>query len=232
MTDPGLLRFLELLVREFSATDARVELGGRDPEDPRLVFRTAPHGGRVVVVFETPPADRAAVEQRLDALMGPLFGAVEHAFASLAPSRTPPDIAGRRLDDELGRLAERAGASGAVVFDLASPVVWGASGAGVADVERLLDQLIAYVREAHPELRPNHTSRFRISETAEGLIRPFAGLYVIGLAFETAVSEPVALGAILHAMPIIERLVLALPPVDPPPGGASAKVVRMPARLR
>jgi hypothetical protein len=230
MMDPSLLRFLELLVREFSAVDARVELGGRDPEDPRLVFRTAPHGGRVVVVFESPPEDRAAIEQRLEALIGPLFGAVEHAVAALGPARTPPDIAGRRLDDELGRLAERAGASGAVVFDLASPVVWGASRTHAGDVEQLLDRLIDKVREAHAELRPNHTSRLPLADGAECLVRPFAGLYVIGLAFEGAVSEPVALGALLHAMPIVERLVLALPPVDPPPGGA--KVMRMPARLR
>jgi hypothetical protein len=230
MTDPGLLRFLELVVRELSAADARVELGGRDPEDPRLVFRMAPSGGRVVVVFDSPPPDRDAVERRLEALIGPLLGPNEHGLASVSPPRTPPDIAGRRLDDELGRLAERAGASGAIVFDLASPVVWGASRSSSEDREKLFDDIIVGVRDAHAELRPNHTARLRVNESLECLARPFAGLYVVALAFEGALSEPTALGAILHAMPLIERFVLALPPVDPPPGGA--KVVRMPPRLR
>jgi hypothetical protein len=229
MVDPGLLRFLELVVRELAASDARVELGGRDPEDPHLVFRFAHSGSRVVVVFDAPPPDRAAVEKRLATLVDTLYGATEH-MASPVSARTPPDAAGRRLDDELERLSERAGASGAVVFDLASPVVWGASRSRSRDHEKLYQAVIDCVRDAHSELRQQHTARLRVNATTECLARPFAGLYYIALAFDGDISEPTALGAMVHAMPIIERLVLALPPVDPPPGGA--KVVRMPARLR
>jgi hypothetical protein len=229
MVDPGLLRFLELVVRELSAIDARVELGGRDPEDPRLVFRMAPNGSRVVVVFETPPADRAAVEGRVAALVETLHGGADHGDG-LVWTRTPPDFAARRLDEELERLSERAGSSGALVFDLASPVVWGASRLHSDDSRKLYQALIDCVREAHSQLRQHHTSRLRVNPATECLVRPFAGLYYIALAFDADISEPIALGAIVHAMPIIERLVLALPPVDPPPGGA--KIVRMPPRLR
>ena len=229
MSDPGLLRFLELVVRELSASDARVELGGRDPDDPRLVFRSAPNGHRVVVVFDAPPPDRGGVEQRLEAMVSTLYGGIEHSPSS-SPPRTPPDVAGRRLDDELGRLSERAGAAGALVFDLASPVIWGASRSESGDREKLYQNVIDCVREAHSELHQQHTARLRVSAAIECLARPFAGLYVVALAFEGDISEPVALGAMLHAMPAIERFVLALPPVDPPPGGA--KIVRMPARLR
>jgi hypothetical protein len=49
------------------------------------------------------------------------------------------------------------------------------------------------------------------------------------LVFGGALSEPVAVGALLHATPRIERLIVALPPLDPPPGG---KVIRLPPRLR
>ncbi len=108
--------------------------------------------------------------------------------------------------------------------------MWGASRAGSADIERLFDDVIVRVREAHAELRPGHTTRLRLGEQTECIARPFAGLYVVALLFEGLVSEPVALGALLHAMPVIERFVLALPPVDPPPGGA--KIMRMPVRLR
>lgn len=229
MVDAGLLRFLELVVRELSASDARVELGGRDPVDPHVVFRLAANGGRVVVVFDDPPADRAAVEARLATLVDTLYGASEHA-PSPASARTPPDVAGRRLDDELERLSERAGASGAVVFDLASPVVWGASRSRSRDHEKLYQSVIDCVRDAHAELRQHHTARLRVNAATECLARPFAGLYYIALAFDGDISEPTALGALLHAMPIVERLVLALPPIEPPPGGA--KIVRMPARLR
>jgi hypothetical protein len=228
MTDPGLLRFLELVARELSASDARVELGGRDPEDPRLVFRTAPTGARVVVVFDAPPPDRAAVEQRLETMVDTLYGGMTEQSPSSSPPRTPPDVAGRRLDDELGRLSDRAGAAGALVFDLASPIIWGSS-RSPADRDELYQSVIDCVREAHSELRQQHTARLRVNESTECLARPFAGLYVVALAFNGDISEPVALGAMMHAMPAIERFVLALPPVDPPPGG---KIVRMPARLR
>ncbi len=229
MTDPSLIRFLELLVRELGAADARVELGGRDPIDPRIVFRIAPSGGRVVVVFDEPPKERPAVESRLEAMLGSLFGNAEHALGA-PPSQTPPEIAGRRLNDELERLRERVGANGAVVFDLASPVIWGVSMGERANADTVLESTIVQVRDARAELRPSHTTRLRLANRMECLARPFAGLYVIAVVFEKLESELTALGALLHAMPIVERLVIALPPVDPPPEGA--KVVRLPGRLR
>ena len=53
-------------------------------------------------------------------------------------------------------------------------------------------------------------------------------IYVLALLFSEPVSEPIALGAVLHAAGVIERLVLALPPIDPDPAGA--KVLRLPRR--
>ena len=230
MTDPGLLRFLEIVVRELEAADARVEIGGKDPTDPRFVSRLAPNGSRVVAVFDTAPEQPALVENRLDALVQSFFSTAENAVHNVPPSRTPPDIAGRRLDDELTRLSERAAAQGAVVFDLASPVLWGASHTTSTEIDRLLETAILRVRDAHAELRHSHTLRLPLGDSAECIARPFAGLYVVALVFAGPVSEPVAVGALVHAMPLIERFVLALPPVDPGPGGG--KVMRMPSRLR
>jgi hypothetical protein len=230
VTDPGLLRFLEIVVRELEAADARVEIGGKDPTDPRLISRLAPNGSRVVAVFDAVPEQAVLVENRLDALVQSFFSTAENGIQSVPPSRTPPDIAGRRLDDELTRLSERAAAQGAVVFDLASPVLWGASHTTSTEIDRLLETAILRVRDAQAELRHSHTSRLPLSETAECLARPFAGLYVVALVFDGPLSEPVAVGALVHAMPLIERFVLALPPVDPGPGGG--KVMRMPSRLR
>lgn len=66
-----------------------------------------------------------------------------------------------------------------------------------------------------------------IADGAECLARTFAGIYVLSLAFRGALSEPVAVGALLHAAEAVERLVLARPPIEPPPGG---KVIRLPRR--
>lgn len=230
MVDPGLLRLLELVTRELGCADARIEIGGKDPTDPRLVHRPAFASGRVVAVFDEAPADRGPIEARLDALMESFLATAEHSSSSPPASRTPPDIARRRLDDELTRLADRATARGAVVFDLASPVVWGASRSGDAGVDTLLEDTVARVLEANGELRPGHATRLRVGPNVECFARPFAGVYVIALVFDGVVSEVVAVGALVHAMPMIERLVMALPPVDPiPPGG---KLMRLPVRLR
>jgi hypothetical protein len=228
MVDQGLLRLLELVVRECECSDARVELGGRAPTSQNLVFRDMPSGGRVVAVFESPPPDRSRVEARLDAIVS--------SFASMAEqigppsSRLPPDMARRRLDDELTRLADQASAKGAVVFDMTSPMVWGASRTGDPSADTLLEDTVTRVHEAQGELRPGHTMRMRVNATIDALARPFAGVYILALAFDGVESELSAMGAILHAMPLVEKLVLALPPVDPPPEGG--KLMRMPTRLR
>jgi hypothetical protein len=86
------------------------------------------------------------------------------------------------------------------------------------------------IRQAHAELSVGHTSRLSMMNGVECLARPFSSIYVLALLFEGPVSEPVAIGAMVHALPVIEKLVLALPPSEPPRGGA--KIVRMPARLR
>lgn len=60
------------------------------------------------------------------------------------------------------------------------------------------------------------------------LARRFAQVYWLVLAFDGPFSQLHAEAAMLHALPMIERLVLALPPVDPPP--AKARVIRLPRR--
>ena len=57
------------------------------------------------------------------------------------------------------------------------------------------------------------------------LSRAFANIYRLVLAYEGPFSEIQADGALLHALPMIERLVLALPPVDPEP---KARILRLP----
>ena len=61
------------------------------------------------------------------------------------------------------------------------------------------------------------------------LVRGFATIYRLVLAFEAPVSELHAEAAIIHGLPLIERLVTSLPPREPKGGGAAVAVLR---RLR
>jgi len=60
------------------------------------------------------------------------------------------------------------------------------------------------------------------------LARSFASIYCLLLVFDGAFSELHAEAAAVHGMSAIERLVLALPPVDPPPRGGKLISLRQP----
>jgi hypothetical protein len=60
--------------------------------------------------------------------------------------------------------------------------------------------------------------------------RSFASIYVAAIVFDRKYSELHAEAALLHALPVVERLVLALPPVEPPPKGG--RVVKFPVPSR
>ena len=120
-----LLRLLELACRDLGATDARAEIGGRDPTDPCLVWCHSQNGLRIVLVFEKPPADGATRRDKLRSLVDSFASATEDVRPSLHPAG--PGALRRRLDDTLELLRERAGATAVVVIDTSSPEVWGMS---------------------------------------------------------------------------------------------------------
>jgi hypothetical protein len=232
--DARLERLLGLVRQELGANDARIELGGEAPNDDRLVTASLGEPAvRVVAVFSAPVVERAAAESRLSALVSGFRDTVGQSVASLAGLAFPQDSARTRLDAELTHLATRSGAARTVVFDLGSPVIWGASlldGIAAQATNRDLELWVSELRsERAEELRSahGHVVRLTLADGAECLARTFAGIYVLSLAFRGALSEPVAVGALLHAAEVVERLVLALPPIEPPPGG---KVIRLPRR--
>jgi hypothetical protein len=279
----SLTRLLDVIRRDLGAIDARAEIGGRDPEDPRVVFcRLAPEW-RIVACFEQPPADREHLTERLRALTETFKGVAPSGDEFVAIGR---ELATRRLDDELELLADRAGAVAAVVIDAQSPVIWGTSttrrveedvDAAVATAEALeaadraeidfadllerdpdaararlaehgVDARIAtfLAREAERVRRESRRSgsawrqhlllaraiaavRKRQADDVANLremvrhehwaylARSFASIYCLVLVFDEKFSELHAEGAVVHALPHVERLVLALPPIDPPP---------------
>lgn len=228
MADPALPTFLAMLQRELGADDAYLQLGGKASDGAGRYFHTLAESTHVVVAFDNPPTDSAAVHSRLAALSSTFRATVESAAASAARPRHAADHAGQRLDEELRALCDRAGARLAFVFDLDSPVIWGASTLEGRDADALerIERAAQQLRERRAELRQahGHTLRIPLEGDVEALARPFAGLYVLALLFQGPLSEPIALGAVLHALGLIERLVLATPPIDPEPG---AKILRL-----
>ena len=58
------------------------------------------------------------------------------------------------------------------------------------------------------------------------LARGFAQVYLLVLIYDGTLNELQAEGAAVRALPAIERLVLSLPPVEPPPRGAKVIALR------
>lgn len=87
---------------------------------------------------------------------------------------------------------------------------------------------LAEVRAWASKDQPRDTSlrHLRHDPGLSYLARSFAGIYMLVLYFSEPFSELHVEGTALHVLPLIERYVLSLPPVDPdPPRG---RVVRMP----
>lgn len=85
---------------------------------------------------------------------------------------------------------------------------------------RALPEMVALKKGGHVR----HTSR---GEDFGCVARSFAAIYVLVLVFDRAFDELTAKRALTHALPIIERLVAALPPLDPGPPVAGAAAMRV-----
>lgn len=288
MGQGALLRFLELVREELGADDARAELGGRDPNDPHLVWTTLPGGWRLVGVFGAPPADRSAMQAQLDRLVEG-FSQTATGASSIPPAPSV-DLAFRRLDATLEALRSRTGGIAVVLVDVDSPVLWGSS-----EAQRQADEVESIVRvgraleaafgkgieldamfaidphvlsgrlvEAGLEyeqaellgrtMLPNQgdatsirhhlltalavsrvrrridvqppRNRWVYHERQLGYFaRSFANIYRLIVVFGGPFSELHVESAVVHALPGIESLVLALPPFDPPP--EAGRVVKL-----
>lgn len=92
----------------------------------------------------------------------------------------------------------------------------------------LVARAIATVRRL--TATPPHPGPLRASAQEESfgfLARELAGIYVLLIAFDGPFVGLHAEGALVHAIPHIERLVLSLPPAPPPTGGSEAKAGRV-----
>ncbi|MCA9628518.1 MAG: hypothetical protein KC766_12660 [Myxococcales bacterium] len=291
----AVLRLLEVVRAQLGAADARLEIGGLDPDDPHLVWVNLEDSERVVVVFEDPPEDREAQRERLVALLNTFAETLSGVEPGEAMQRhAPPD---RRLEQVLDALRSRCGASLALIVDEQSPMLWSRSGLGSGfDRDLLLDvlatsracqelgllfgelvrlepeelqvqiqaalkqgsasrhrqrELVTRIERARGEIDVEQVDRAlaaaalvelvtqqqrgsdRFAVEAPGRVhvgRRITGIYWVALTVEASWSELQTEAALRDLLPGIERLVLALPPFDPPPRGA--RVLRLPSPLR
>jgi hypothetical protein len=245
-------RFLALVRRELGAEAVRLLENTEEAiDDPCELECRMADGRGIAARFSATPADSGEKQRRLEMLVSTFDAVVPDAAGQRRRSRPPVEDS---LRDELGSLCERAAAMNAIVIDANSPVEWGAArpqgaiplgsrvptaGADAADDERAQpDASIASRRALHvvrslPELaalrKGKHLRYVERAGEALFIAHSFAAIYLLVVVFDTPFDELRAERAILEALPRIERLVLALPPLDPAPH-AGVMAMRRPRR--
>jgi hypothetical protein len=100
-------------------------------------------------------------------------------------------------------------------------------GPELARIRHLTEQVIHRVREL-PHLsalrKGGHVAEVIRCSDSSALVRSFASIYVLVLVFDSRFDEVRAEQAIEDGLPRIERLVLALPPLDPKPAPVAGAI--------
>jgi hypothetical protein len=254
-----LERLLNLVRRELGAADARFLPPGEQPrDDVHHVSCRLADGRGVEARFEDAPPDREAKQRRLEMLAGTFDTVVEEGAGSRR-SRPPIGISLHEelvaICTRTGALnAIVIDANSPVVWAAAFPdgVVAQpplASSPRVAEAPAN-DEGLAQSAPAVLSRRAVHDVRgwselsalrkgkhMRKIERGDGdqhgslLAHSFASIYIVLVVFDGPFDELRAERAVVEALPRIERMVLALPPLDPDPTDkAGAIAIRRPRR--
>ena len=183
-----------------------------DDRSPILWGSSEPRGAREDV--ETALATAAAIEQAARA------GLELERWVDASPEELAAELAARRLDrGEAARL------------ELAVRTIRDASrrrGQTAWGHHLLAMRAVGAVRRAIEADPSSRTAHLRLVERGDDfgyLARGFASIYVLVLVFDARFSELHAEAGLLQELPLVERLVVALPSSDPPPAGG--QVVRL-----
>jgi hypothetical protein len=252
-----LERFLALVRRELGAEDARVlEADAEAPEGELSLSCRMEDGRTVVATFAATPVDRETKQRRLEILTSTLDAAVEEP----AHGRRPRAPVTSTLHDELAALCARAAALNVIVIDANSPVVWGAAhpegvvaqpplassprmaetpandegerGGGMAVASRRAVLAARALPDIAALRKGKHVRSVARDAEVPFVAHSFASIYLLIVVYDKPFDELRAERAIVDSLPRVERLVLALPPLDPPPPfeGAGAVAMRRPRR--
>ena len=247
-------RLEALIQRELGAT--RVELVAPEmatdlPANDAALWVALPRGFTLLVEVPDTGADRMSLQEKLEVLVESFS---ESLFESLGGAERLR--AADALQAELRALTAAAGAIDAAVIDATSNVTWCAADAEDATphVTTELAQVIEFDPEKRrsspapartpkaPILRAMEAVRAdgAIAALTKGgtlahhdrngpvpyVARSFGSIYVLILVFDAPFDELRAERALHARMGTIERLVLALPPLEPTPIGAKAARIR------
>jgi hypothetical protein len=248
---PDLDRFAALVRRELDAHDVSIlePASAQDAVDESRELRCPTPDGRIIVArWQEPIVDREAKQRRLE-ILASTIDAIADERAPTPSSRPPPY---QSLRDELESLCGRAVAINALVIDANSPILWGhargrdivpeawsaspapadapppsGDDARLAEVSRLALEAVRGLSEV-PAIRKGKRLRHVEREgPAPFLAHSCAGIYILTLVFAGAFDELRAERAVLESLSRIERLVLALPPLNPEPPHKGAGVIAM-----
>jgi hypothetical protein len=249
---PDLDRFVALVRRELDAHEVSVHEPVEAPEatgDGRELRCATPDGRIVVARWLEPPVDRDAKQTRLE-MLASAFDAVADEAAHPPSSRPPASLS---LRVELQALCDRAAAINALVIDANSPILWGAAwgrdivpkawaasppppeaegapsgtDARLAEVSRHALQAVRGLVELSGIRKGKRVRHVERDGAAPFLVHSCAGIYLLTLVFAASFDELRAERAVLESLLRIERLVLALPPLDPDPPRKGAGVISM-----
>jgi len=253
---PDLDRFVALVRRELGAHEVSVfePAGAPEAAPGSHELRCSTADGRIVVARWSEPladgADRDAKQRRLE-MLASTFDAAGETPSHPPPSRPPASLS---LRVELQSLCERAVAINALVIDANSPILWGAArgrdivpeawaasppppepdgappsvdDARLAEVSRHALRAVRGLVELPAIRKGKRVRHVERDGAAPFLVHSCAGIYLLTLVFADAFDELRAERAVLESLPRIERLVLALPPLDPDPPRKGAGVISM-----
>jgi hypothetical protein len=246
-------RLLSLVRRELGAMQADIvgeaQEGGPRREDEYELRCRLSDGRSVVARFDQPPSDRDTKLRRLEMLAA----SFDELLNEGDPNRSRRRPIAQVLQGELEALRSRAAAINAVVIDANSPIVWGAAapsglattwpsagstgpeilapedGSSIPAVSRAAIDTLRGLSETAASRKGKHVRHVERGGDVPFLAHSFAGIYLLLLVFDSPFDELRAERAILDSLPRIERLVLALPPLDPSPV-AGARAMARPRR--
>ncbi len=254
-----LERLLNLVRRELGATEARLVPSGETPRsDARHVSCRLPDGSSVEATFEESPADREARQRRLEMLASTFDTMVEEAPSS---RRSRPPVGVSLHDELAAICARTNALNAIVIDANSPVVWGAAFPEGVVAQPPLAssprvaeapanDEGLSQSAPAVLSRRAVHAVRgwselgalrkgkhMRKIERGDGdqqaslLAHSFASIYIVLVVFDAPFDELRAERAVVEALPRIERLVLALPPLDPDPQErGKAMALRRPRR--
>jgi hypothetical protein len=254
-----LERLLSLVLRELGAADARFLPPGEEPRsDDHHVSCRLGDGRSVEATFEQPPADRDVRQRRLEMLASTFDVVVEEAPGS---RRSRPPVGVSLHEELVSICARTSALNAIVIDANSPVVWGAAFPEGVVAQPPLAssprvaeapanDEGLSQSAPAVLSRRAVHDVRgwselgalrkgkhMRKIERGDGdrqaslLAHSFASIYIVLVVFDAPFDELRAERAVVEALPRIERLVLALPPLDPDPQErGKAMAIRRPRR--